>query len=341
MKWICLFLFCFSVKIFPAEDAPSYALYLKEEAKKIPDRSWTVGILSTGKSTFFYFGKAKTSSLFRIGALTETFTGALLSQYVAEGKVKGTDRAQDYMPDGVWLPTYNGHEITLNDLATHTSGLSDIFIKENWAKMTGSEILEEVNQLRLHADPGSRYLYSRLGYALLTMALDKISGRSWSQQCVDVLCNPLGLMSIQCFPKKSGLILKGHNEKGQAIDSLKWFPENSNFLGVMGLYANIQDMVEWMRFQLGEGDTSLNFLLPIQQNTCRKNSCIGWQALDEKDSRIFICRSKLWGYSACMTLFPEENLGVVLMSDGDIDSDSIAIELLERMKIEKQERPQK
>jgi len=39
------------------------------------------------------------------------------------GIVKLNDSIDKYLPPGVKTPTYNGQQITLEDLATHTSGL--------------------------------------------------------------------------------------------------------------------------------------------------------------------------------------------------------------------------
>jgi CubicO group peptidase (beta-lactamase class C family) len=63
---------------------------------------------------------------FDIGSVTKVFTGLVLADMVVRGEVALTDKAQSYLPPTLQLPAWNGQSITLLDLATHTSGLSDL-----------------------------------------------------------------------------------------------------------------------------------------------------------------------------------------------------------------------
>jgi CubicO group peptidase (beta-lactamase class C family) len=44
---------------------------------------------------------------------------------VKSGLVNLDDPIEKYLQAGVRVPTYNGHKITIENLATHTSGLPD------------------------------------------------------------------------------------------------------------------------------------------------------------------------------------------------------------------------
>ena len=44
---------------------------------------------------------------------------------VNKGLVKLDDPIEKYLPSNVTVPQYNGHKITIEDLATHTSGLPE------------------------------------------------------------------------------------------------------------------------------------------------------------------------------------------------------------------------
>ena len=62
-------------------------------------------------------------TIFEIGSVTKVFTALLLSYIVRRGQVALTDPVSKYLPAGVRMPRRNGKQITLQDLATHTSGL--------------------------------------------------------------------------------------------------------------------------------------------------------------------------------------------------------------------------
>jgi serine-type D-Ala-D-Ala carboxypeptidase/endopeptidase len=65
------------------------------------------------------------NTIFGIGSITKVFTTILLSDMVQEGLIKLNDPVDKYLPSNVKVPQYNGHKITVEDLATHTSGLPE------------------------------------------------------------------------------------------------------------------------------------------------------------------------------------------------------------------------
>ncbi|MGC2570276.1 MAG: serine hydrolase domain-containing protein, partial [Candidatus Nitrosopolaris sp.] len=96
--------------------------------------SIVVGVITpngTSVSGYGNISKANTTkvngdTIFDIGSLTKTFTAILLADMVKRGIVNLDDPIEKYLPFNVTVPSYNGHKITLEDLATHTSGLPDL-----------------------------------------------------------------------------------------------------------------------------------------------------------------------------------------------------------------------
>src|SRR5579871_5044577 len=69
--------------------------------------------------------KPTAETLFEIGSETKVFTATLLAFMVNEGQLKLDDPIQMYLPSSVHVPTYEGQQIKILDLATHRSGLPD------------------------------------------------------------------------------------------------------------------------------------------------------------------------------------------------------------------------
>ena len=90
-----------------------------------------VGIVRDGKRQILGHGTLgladgrppRGDTVFPIGSVTKTFTGILLADMVARGEVGLADPVRRYLPPGTAPPSWEGNEITLLDLATHTSGL--------------------------------------------------------------------------------------------------------------------------------------------------------------------------------------------------------------------------
>ena len=62
-------------------------------------------------------------TVFEIGSISKVFTALLLSDMVQGGEAVLSDPAAKYLPKEVALPERDGRAITLEDLATHRSGL--------------------------------------------------------------------------------------------------------------------------------------------------------------------------------------------------------------------------
>ena len=113
-------------------------------------------------------------SIFEIGSVTKTFTGALLAESAARGVVALDDPVASYLPDSVRVPSREGREITLLDLATHHSGLPrlpDNYTPPDpsnpYSDFTVEKLYAFLAQHELRRTPGSEGEYSNLGYGLL------------------------------------------------------------------------------------------------------------------------------------------------------------------------------
>src|SRR5437016_183757 len=63
---------------------------------------------------------------FEIGSVTKTMTAALLAELIARGDVTLDDPIAKLLPAGTIVPSFDGGEITIRDILTHTSGLPPI-----------------------------------------------------------------------------------------------------------------------------------------------------------------------------------------------------------------------
>src|SRR6185312_474124 len=122
-------------------------------------------------------------TLFEIGSITKVFTALLAADMAQRGELELDDPVQKYLPAAVKMPQRNGKQITLIDLATHTSGLPRM--PENfrpkdpnnpYADYTVEALYSFLTSYELHRDIGIKYLYSNLGFGLLGQALAQRAG---------------------------------------------------------------------------------------------------------------------------------------------------------------------
>lgn len=139
---------------------------------------------------------ADTSTIYRIGSITKTFTAAILMQLVEEEKVKLDDPVEKYVPEVKSLKGYSDKTIiTLRQLASHTSGLkrepdmpgADRGPVDQWE----NKLLSCIPYTSFNSSPGIRFRYSNIGYALLGLTLERASGIPYIQMVQQRIFTPL------------------------------------------------------------------------------------------------------------------------------------------------------
>jgi CubicO group peptidase (beta-lactamase class C family) len=126
------------------------------------------------------------NTVYEIGSITKVFTSLLLADMVQHGEVVLTDPVAKYLPPEVKVPERGGKQITLEDLATHTSGLprmpSNFTPKDPanpYADYSVEQMYQFISGYQLTRDIGSQYEYSNLGGGLLGHALARRAGMSY------------------------------------------------------------------------------------------------------------------------------------------------------------------
>lgn len=140
----------------------------------------------------------KKNSLFDLASLTKPLaTASAIMLLLESGALVLDENISRFFPE--MSPTWN--EITVRHLLTHTSGLpawSQLYDKT----MTGDAAsgLHRLMQLGLESQPGSRMVYSCMGFILLGEIVRRVSKESLAEFCRKQLFTPLGLKRIGFNP---------------------------------------------------------------------------------------------------------------------------------------------
>ena len=277
---------------------------------------------------------------FSLGSLTQLFTAAALAYFVQEGRVHLDDPISKFVPKSMTLPTYQGKEMTLVDLATHTSGLPDMpYTLSSRATFTVSQMYRFLSRYELTKSPGQHFEYSHLGYAFLANILTRIAKCSLTELFNQLIQYPLSLQDTTFYfskEQKKRCAVGYMGEQGiSQINSEKIY---SVFMGAGGLHSTAQNMLAWLSFNLGKEKTSLNSILPVMQHPYRmigsKKIGLGWKvsSLEDVEGELFYSLGKLYGFSAYMGILPKKGVGVViLMNQSECELISLAEKILKRL----------
>jgi CubicO group peptidase (beta-lactamase class C family) len=216
-------------------------------------------------------------SIFEIGSITKTFTTTLLAQMILNGKISLKDEAESLLPGGVvTLPVWNNTTITIEHLATHSSGLpkkpqdsdqplpSGYDPYDPYAAYTAEDVYEYLTSYcDLQFEPGTQYFYSNTGMGLIGHILGLTDGTTYEELVTREIFESLGLNETSLFiDNKISSLAPGHNE---SLDSVKNYNANDIFQGAGFIKSSLNDMLIFLKAQMGLIETSLGEAMKLTQ----------------------------------------------------------------------------
>jgi len=122
-------------------------------------------------------------TLFEIGSISKSFVAIAILQVAEEGKLDLHKPVTTYLP---WLKIESKFPpFTTHHLLSHTSGLSGVPLLMRVA----------ATSLRTGFEPGTRWVYSNIGYDLLGFILEAVEQRSFAEIMRRRVLAPLGMTS--------------------------------------------------------------------------------------------------------------------------------------------------
>ena len=254
---------------------------------------------------------AALDTIYDLASLTKPLiTGLLTARRVETGELTLDSSVSHYLPE---FDRQNKHAVTVGQLLTHTSGLPAWRALYILAAGKPERVIEAIANLDLEYQPGTRVVYSDLGFIVLGRLLEQLSCRALLElaqteifQRLDLkhTCfNPDAAMQTGIAASESGNAYERETSRATSRDDYKnWREEliwgqvhdgNAHFLGGAaghaGLFSNATETLA-LGNQFVATQTSL-----LQPATCelfRKNMTEGldearsfaWQLAETKDS---------------------------------------------------------
>jgi len=319
-----------------------------------PEAGLVIGVYQGDHANISGFGRTSTTrsgppdgqTLFEIGSITKVFTGITLAKLVQDGVVKFSDPISRYLPAGVASPKKNGHEITLEQLATHTSGLPRL--PPNWdatvtnelnpyLSYTAPDLYQSLGQVQLSAEPGKTSDYSNYGFGLLGQLLSLKTGLPYETLVRQTVCDPLGLTNtvIHLNAEQHDRLTPGHDPKGLIVPN--W--DMDALAGCGALRSNAHDLLTLVSANLETNNTPIYQALAEARKYHFKEFSggvgLGWQIDEPVDGRVVWWHNGgTGGYVSFIAFDRQNHVGVVILSNygdafaGDNTIDQMGMELL-------------
>jgi CubicO group peptidase (beta-lactamase class C family) len=272
---------------------------------------------------------------FMVGSLTKSFTALAVLNLIEQGKIDPNADIKKYIPD-FSIRSFNDGEapITVNHLLTHTSGLMiDYYARFNSEKKySNADLLSQLRNEYLCFKPGSACKYSNIGYRLLSMIIEQVTGERFEDYLEKEVFKPLGLneSSFDYTDDMAFSMSKGH-EGHTEVSRL-----DNEDKSASGLFSTLKDMTVFLKFltsrpiQSSGGINNDKIIDSIIKNANpaidtfydNKNTySSGWYLNFYQFQGIHTVLSNsgsINGFSTAVAYIPEKRLGIIILTNSSL-----------------------
>ena len=280
------------------------------------------------------------STLFDLASVSKQFTSMAILLLEASGKLTLADSVQKYIPD---FP-YRG--ISIENLLTHTSGLPEYMslMKKYWDKSKFASNYDVIEVMKAHQpkvafQPNERFEYCNTGYIILSIIIEKSSGKSYSEYLNEHIFNPLGMSHTRVYNTRrakseqldncsNGYVYSHEKNKFVLPDSTAEYQQVIYLDAITGdgnVNSCLQDLLIWENELLNHKVISKNILQHAIANHRTKNGeqtnyGYGFFLTGGGTSEPLVFHTGGWpGYVCILMNFFEQKKQIVILSNNSYD----------------------
>ena len=345
---VCLLLTACAVWAQVPTDAEIRAILAERIDKLNQNVGIAVGIIDGNGRRYVSYGTfgvndprpVGNDTVFEIGSTTKVFTSTILADMVRRGEVSLDDPAARYLPPEAKIPERGGKQITLLDLATHSSGLPGMPSnfqpkdpKNPYADYTVAKLWEFLAGYQLTRDIGSKFEYSNMGAGLLGQALSRRAGMDYEALVRARITGPLRMENtrIALTPAMKAKLAIGHD--GGRAPTANW--DLPTFAGAGALRSDARDMLTFIAAHLGYVESPLAPAMAAMTKVRRPamggmDIALAWIVPKVEDHEIYWHNGGTGGYRCFMGYDAKSRVGVVVLSNmsTNVGVDDIGMHLL-------------
>jgi CubicO group peptidase (beta-lactamase class C family) len=312
-------------------------------------------------------------SLFEIGSLTKAFTATALALLVEEGRIGWDDPVVRHLPPFRLSDPAIGSLVTIRDLVAHRTGYEGGMSVVR--PMTSADILREADRLKAVVPFRDEVLYSNSMYSIAGEVVAAVSGTSWAEFVQRRLLGPLGMagsgasvdlmelwdaahlapsMYGQAPAGRAGIedapgenVAMPHYHTAAGVRALPWQISLKGGDASGSMVSNLEDVLSWTRFNLGDGITAAGarllqpatleelhrpqhimrhavsrshemlatLLRRVNPTTQPDAYAMGWFSQDYRGMRLLSHGGALLGGMSLIAMVPERGAGVVVLAN--------------------------
>jgi D-alanyl-D-alanine carboxypeptidase len=189
--------------------------------------------------------------LFRIASHSTTFTATAVLQLVEAGRMRLDDPIGDHVPEVAGSPVA---PVTVRELLGHQAGVvrdgarADFWTMDEPFPDRNGVVAEVLRAGRVHSR-NEHFKYSNIGYALVGLAIEAVTGTSYAEHVRTAVLEPLGLRSTGADhdPARAGEYAAGHSALlfGETTRTTLGHVDTGAMAAATGFYSTAEDLAEY------------------------------------------------------------------------------------------------
>lgn len=234
---------------------PGLQLAVGRRGEVFVDLAWGKADLETGEDL-------TSDHLFRVASHSKTFTTVLVMQLVERGELRLDDAVGDLVPE---LAGSRAAGVTVRELLGHQAGLvRDSSDGDFWQHrrpfLDREEVLECVRTEGVVFEPNEHFKYTNIGYSLLGIVIEQVTGTTYDEVARAAVIEPLGLTrtGTELDPARAAEYAAGHTGRIAHGDARRVIPhvDTRAMAAATGWYSTALEMVRYGATHVF-GDTTL------------------------------------------------------------------------------------
>ena len=267
-------------------------------------------------------------SIFHTASVSKLFTALAVMELVIEEKLSLNDKLTQVLTT-LRYKDAAVDDITIRQLLDHTSGLPDIWNYQWTNGHTDENALRtylENKKLRLASQPGAEYKYSNLGYDLLGLVVEQVTGKTFESYIKAQWLSPSGMINSDFYYPNitEKRRTSPHTLKGKTTVVRKTYPYTREHAPSSTLNSNVVDLSLWMiRFMktLQKSDHKATYWSMLKPTPEHNYMGLGFQLGEINGQQKAGHYGGDKGYRSYLFMIPEKELGFVLLANGDHNED--------------------
>ena len=303
---------------------------------------YAIGLVAGGRLVLAHaFGEKElgsgtrltTQSVFHWASVSKPFVATAIMQLSERGELDLDARLVDVLPDYRTSDHRHG-EVTVRQLLLHTSGTPDVEDYE-WDQPAYDDdalrrwVLDE-SPRDLVFDPGSDRRYSNVGYEILGLIIEEVSGRSFEAYMKSNIFDPLAMTDTTFYYPDVPEHLRTVGHHGQThrrpIDD---YPYNRRHAPSSTLNTNVEDLARFVLALLNGGELDGARILEnatlddmwrprwTEQESPLRASATGWVVEDFNGHRMVRHFGSDDGFRSALLIFPDDQSALFLVTNDE------------------------